>query len=409
MSSFFSQDTIHGFEMSPLIVALSEPPGPSPSVVPSQDNIHTSMLQSTNVAGKSPLVDEPHSRDSCPVHPFEPGRFPLNSHCPDCLCFVCSTNASRCTRWFIHCHATRTSAYWNHQREAWAAQNREPTLGGHQPCSSGKVLQWEREAPPRVSLQCIGNHKKRERDDGQEDVPTSKLRNREERLAEWKLKAMTCKAREHCARCPYWDCMTWVERLDYAKNPDKEGQAMPELAARQARLVHTAKIEAMSECMSKLAVEDSAACGSILAPEDNSQEERDKAAARRLRTAEVEESRRPLPEMPRECDWVAMEVKLGRFLKEACIESYQQVALNLMQECLAKGRATLLLRQRLRCRSRHYNPYKFAITILAPLAAQFAPMAAKVYAEWCKEAQKCEQIRSIEYVEFSDGRWMCEV
>lgn len=68
-----------------------------------------------------------------------------------------------------------------------------------------------------------GPSKKRSRDqdpdqENEEDQQVWHTR-RQERAAEVQLRAMSFAAREHCARYPHWQLLSWIEKLAYARNP----------------------------------------------------------------------------------------------------------------------------------------------------------------------------------------------
>eukprot|EP00658_Telonema_sp_P-2_P022929 TRINITY_DN19182_c0_g1_i1.p2 TRINITY_DN19182_c0_g1~~TRINITY_DN19182_c0_g1_i1.p2 ORF type:complete len:133 (-),score=16.68 TRINITY_DN19182_c0_g1_i1:467-865(-) len=61
----------------------------------------------------------------------------------------------------------------------------------------------------------------REPDSDSDDLEGASWRNRHaERMAEMELRAMSFEAREHCARYPHWQLLSWEERLRYARDPN---------------------------------------------------------------------------------------------------------------------------------------------------------------------------------------------
>ena len=61
------------------------------------------------------LIDWPHSREDCGVHPF--GETPHSRSCLQCWCMVCDVLASDCTLWFQHCEAIYSDPHWRACRD----------------------------------------------------------------------------------------------------------------------------------------------------------------------------------------------------------------------------------------------------------------------------------------------------
>ena len=73
--------------------------------------------------GDLALVDFPHARHNCALHAFTPGA--EAKHCPNCFCFVCDVEASKCPEWSTgacHCKATHDSQEWIDLRNAARAK-----------------------------------------------------------------------------------------------------------------------------------------------------------------------------------------------------------------------------------------------------------------------------------------------
>lgn len=87
--------------------------------------------------GIRPLVDYPHLRSLCEVHPFADGSNAIE-RCKMCCCFVCDDLADSCTNWDIHAVANERSAIWIAER------NRRRRARHKQPLEIGRVHQ-----PPR--------------------------------------------------------------------------------------------------------------------------------------------------------------------------------------------------------------------------------------------------------------------
>lgn len=88
--------------------------------------------------GDLALSDFPHGRENCLVHPWTPGH--EQDACPNCFCYVCDDNASKCSEWSSHCKATHTSAHWRAQRQVYKIHRGKPppaaTGGGASSSSS---------------------------------------------------------------------------------------------------------------------------------------------------------------------------------------------------------------------------------------------------------------------------------
>ena len=74
--------------------------------------------------GSLALVDFPHSRENCALHPFVKGK--EEATCENCYCYVCDAPASTCTEWKAHCKATHTDGHW----AALRAQKQAERNGG---------------------------------------------------------------------------------------------------------------------------------------------------------------------------------------------------------------------------------------------------------------------------------------
>jgi hypothetical protein len=84
------------------------------------DEVELECLGSTG--GANALVDFPHARAHCLIHPFEARDF--LPFCPNCFCYICDVRAAECTEWASHCKATSTNKYWQRMREEWKIKSK---------------------------------------------------------------------------------------------------------------------------------------------------------------------------------------------------------------------------------------------------------------------------------------------
>jgi hypothetical protein len=75
--------------------------------------------------GLNALVDFPHARPNCVLHPFRSGSNIGSSiqhgsnekYCKNCYCYVCDKLASACEQWGKHCEATHDCLSWRRERK----------------------------------------------------------------------------------------------------------------------------------------------------------------------------------------------------------------------------------------------------------------------------------------------------
>ena len=176
--------------------------------------------------------------------------------------------------------------------------------------------------------------------------------------------------------------LTWVERLAYAKNKDGCRFDEEELAARMKKWKEAQLMESMAQDLG----------GVSLSTEDLQVQPKRKSLEERRAAAEDEEQRHPLAYIPSGITWLGMEAKLHRFLRGSGLGE-EQIACQLMKQCVEAGSSTLMLRSRLRATSKVYNPHQFAVTILAEIKSQLNSQGAKIYNEWCVLAREREKLR----------------
>lgn len=64
------------------------------------------------------LEHYPHFRFDCSIHPFRRMRTPRKQEfCEKCFCYVCDTEASKCSEWMNHYKAISTSTAWRNMRK----------------------------------------------------------------------------------------------------------------------------------------------------------------------------------------------------------------------------------------------------------------------------------------------------
>ena len=69
--------------------------------------------------GLQPLVDYPHFRFQCAIHPFKRQRIQRKKLiCPKCFCYVCDILAEKCGQWDDHCKATDSQSFWQSLRRS---------------------------------------------------------------------------------------------------------------------------------------------------------------------------------------------------------------------------------------------------------------------------------------------------
>lgn len=68
--------------------------------------------------GPNAMTDWPHPRETCTLKPFAPGDLDrCRERCAMCYCYVCDRQAGECPVWEVHCVATRTSSWWQQERD----------------------------------------------------------------------------------------------------------------------------------------------------------------------------------------------------------------------------------------------------------------------------------------------------
>merc|ERR1712086_118162 len=159
---------------------------------------------------------------------------------------------------------------------------------------------------------------------------------------------MSFEAREHCARFPFWEVLSWEERLAFARDPSSCCFSVTELTERRSRREDEKSMNAIEASVNSL--ELSSGVESLLKspcalPHAVA---RTYCSAEKLETAEAVERQNSLQHIPEAITWLGMRVKLARFLLEGGIHEDDRAAQNeaqsRMRACAESGRSSLRLR-----------------------------------------------------------------
>jgi len=103
------------------------PPRPSMRADPLSSSMRNDddEVECVGVSGSNALVDMPHLREHCLLHPFGDKKRAIE-RCAKCYCYVCDMLASTCPQWRSHCRAHSSKKPW--QAKKLALKNHKAAL-----------------------------------------------------------------------------------------------------------------------------------------------------------------------------------------------------------------------------------------------------------------------------------------
>ena len=249
-----------------------------------------------------------------------------------------------------------------------------------------------------------GSKRKRAQDDEEDYSPQRKQAFTDEvlkeRQAEKALRSMSIESRAHCAKFPFWAVATWQERYIIANEEpmhdiNKIEERWPGLRARQAAHDEDKFLDEVTRDIqsgSKLRMDDDQENVNHGGSNESWKAKPKLTYEQQQAAAEAAERARGIAEVPLLGVWHWLEVqqKIRRLLVLGgfCAVEAASSAVGLLKECKDAGRATLKLRTMLRHRSPLHNPFRFLVTILAPLRHRLNQVAGRIFDEWGRQAEE---------------------